>query len=270
MRCTSPLTLAASAFALSALSTGASAQTAVFDVGNDLGFFAPINSSNAATVRYGDSGWIGPGPGAPGVTLSKITLRLATFGGKTPGSTDIEFTLNDGDPSGLVFGPGTPLFTTTVKGVKLPASSATSATFFEIDIPLPNIRTSGGFNNVGWSIKCPNYNYQGQFGFQVATCNTQYVGFYTNNASFFNGSSWSLFAFGQNPCTEVANYSVTIYNAPCSGDIDLNGSIDAADLSSILAAWLSSGKGLPEDLNGDGIVDAADLSTLLANWGTCP
>jgi hypothetical protein len=68
----------------------------------------------------------------------------------------------------------------------------------------------------------------------------------------------------------VANYSVTIYNAPCSGDIDLNGSIDAADLSSILAAWLSSGKGLPEDLNGDGIVDAADLSTLLANWGTCP
>ena len=113
-------------------------------------------------------------------------------------------------------------------------------------------------------------NYQGQFGFQVASCSTQYVGFYTNNASFFNGSFWSLFAFGQDPCTQVANFSVTIFKAPCSGDIDLNGSVDAADLASILAAWFSSGKGLPEDLNGDGSVDAADLSTLLANWGTCP
>lgn len=269
MRCNLRSALAAIAVALSALSPVASAQTVVFDVGNDLGFFAPINSSNAATVKYGDGGWLGPGPGAPGVTLSKIKLRLATFGSKVPGSTDIEFTLNNGDPSGLVFGPGTPLYTTTITGVELPASSATSATFFEIDIPLPNIRTTGGFNNVGWSVKCRNFNYQGQFGFQVATCNTQFVGFYTNNASFFNGSFWSLFAFGQDPCTQVANFSVTIFKAPCAGDIDLNGSVDAADLASILAAWFSSGKGLPEDLNGDGSVDAADLSALLANWGAC-
>jgi len=269
MRCNLRSALAAIAVALSALSPVASAQTVVFDVGNDLGFFAPINSSNAATVKYGDGGWLGPGPGAPGVTLSKIKLRLATFGSKVPGSTDIEFTLNNGDPSGLVFGPGTPLYTTTITGVELPASSATSATFFEIDIPLPNIRTTGGFNNVGWSVKCRNFNYQGQFGFQVATCNGQFVGFYTNNASFFNGSFWSLFAFGQDPCTQVANFSVTLFKAPCSGDIDLNGSVDAADLASILAAWFSSGKGLPEDLNGDGSVDAADLSALLANWGAC-
>jgi hypothetical protein len=269
MRCNLRSALAAIAVALSALSPVASAQTVVFDVGNDLGFFAPINSSNAATVKYGDGGWLGPGPGAPGVTLSKIKLRLATFGSKVPGSTDIEFTLNNGDPSGLVFGPGTPLYTTTITGVELPASSATSATFFEIDIPLPNIRTTGGFNNVGWSVKCRNFNYQGQFGFQVATCNEQFVGFYTNNASFFNGSFWSLFAFGQDPCTQVANFSVTLFKAPCSGDIDLNGSVDAADLASILAAWFSSGKGLPEDLNGDGSVDAADLSALLANWGAC-
>ena len=112
-----------------------------------------------------------------------------------------------------------PLYTTTLTGVGLPASSATSATFFEIDIPLPNIRTAGGFNNVGWSVKCRNSKHQGQFGFQVA------------------------------------NFSVTIFKAPCSGDIDLNGSVDAADLTSILAAWFSSGKGLPEDLNGDGSVD---------------
>jgi hypothetical protein len=251
-------------------SSGATAQTIVFENGNDAGFFTPINAANASTVKYGDSGWIGPGPGAPGVALSKIRLRLATFNSAVPGTTDIDFTLNDGDPSGLVFGTGAVLYSTTITGVKLPASFAPDASFFEIEIPLPNIRTSGGFNNVGWSVKCRNFNYQGQFGFQVATCNTQYVGFYTNNASFFNGSAWSLFAFGPNTCTQIASFSATIYDAPCTGDIDQSGAVDAADLSSMLAGWFSTGKGLPQDLNGDQFVDAADLSILLASWGACP
>lgn len=248
---------------------GALAQTAVFDNGNDAGFFAPFNAGNAAVVKYGDGGWLGPGPGAPGVTLSRITLRLATFNSPVPGTTDIEFTLNDGDPSGLIFGTGAVLYSTTITGVDLPAAVAPDATFFSIDIPLPNIRTNGGFNNVGWSVKCRNFNFQGQFGFQVATCSTQYVGFYTNNASFFNGNNWSLFAFGQDPCTQVANYSVTIYDAPCTGDIDGNGSVDASDLATLLGAWGLSGKGLPMDLNGDQLVDAADLALLLGGWGDC-
>lgn len=259
----------AAALSIGGAAIPASAQTIVFDNGNDAGFFTPFNGSNAATVKYGDSGWLGPGPGAPGVTLSQITLRLATAGGATPGTTDIEFTLNDGDPSGLVFGTGAVLYSTTIAGVELPAAFPPNAAFFQIDIPLPNIRTNGGFNNVGWSVKCRNFSYSGQFGFQVATCSTQYVGFYTNNASYFNGTNWSLFAFGQNTCTQVANYSVTIYKAACAADIDQSGSVDAADLSVLLASWFTSGKNLQADVNRDGLVDALDLAALLAAWGPC-
>jgi len=267
---TAATAFAAGSLAASLASVSAFSQTVVFDVGNDAGFFVPFNSANAATVKYGDSGWLGPGGGAPGVTLSKIVLRLATFGSKTPGTTDIDFTLNDGDPSGLVFGSGAVLYSTTITAVELPAAFAPNATYFQIEIPLPNIRTNGGFNNVGWSVKCRNFDYQGQFGFQVATCNAQFLGFYTNNASFFNGTGWSLFAFGPNACTQVANFSVSIYEAPCTGDVDLNGAVDAADLSSMLASWFFVGKNLREDLNGDLVVDAADLAILLTSWGECP
>ena len=38
-----------------------------------------------------------------------MTLGLATIGGDLPGSTDLVFTFNDGDPSGLVFGSGATL-----------------------------------------------------------------------------------------------------------------------------------------------------------------
>lgn len=270
MNRTATTALAGGSLAACLASASAFGQTLVFDVGNDAGFFAPFNSANAATVKYGDSGWLGPGPGAPGVTLSKIVLRLATFGSSTPGTTDIDFTLNDGDPSGLVFGSGAVLYSTTIKGVELPASFPPNASFFEIEIPLPNIRTNGGFNNVGWSVKCRNFSYAGQFGFQVASCNAQFLGFYTNNASFFNGFGWSLFSFGPDTCAQVANFSVSIYEAPCTGDIDLSGSVDAADLSALLASWAFVGKNLREDLNDDLVVDAADLAILLTSWGECP
>jgi hypothetical protein len=262
---------AGAAFAALAIITGASAQNVVFSSGDDLGSFTPFNASNAAVVTYGDSGWLGPGPGAPGVGLSSIKLRLATWGSNVPGSTDIEFTLNDGDPSRLVFGTGDVLYSTTIEGVKLPPAQPGVATFFEIDIPLPGVRTRGGFNNVGWSIKCRNFNYAGQFGFQVSSCTTQYLGFYTNNASFFNGNGWSLFAFGPNSCTQIAQFSVTIFDAPpCVGDINSDGAVDSADLGSVLSAWGSVGKSIPEDLNGDFQVDSGDLGVLLSAWGACP
>jgi outer membrane protein assembly factor BamB len=56
---------------------------------------------------------------------------------------------------------------------------------------------------------------------------------------------------------------------PCDpGDFNCDGSIDAADLSNILASWGPCGKGACDaDLNGDGDVGAADLSLLLARWG---
>jgi hypothetical protein len=48
------------------------------------------------------------------------------------------------------------------------------------------------------------------------------------------------------------------------GDVDGDGSVTAADLSLLLAAWGSPGA---TDLDGDGDTGAADLSLLLANWG---
>ena len=52
----------------------------------------------------------------------------------------------------------------------------------------------------------------------------------------------------------------------CPGDLDGNGTRDAADLAALLGAW-----GTPSaDLDGDGDTDAADLSILLGGWGPCP
>jgi hypothetical protein len=256
----------AALFAILAASA-AHAQNVVFATAGDNGSFTPFNTGNA-----GDSGWLG-GPDAPPVALGSITMHLATFTNGLPapaGTTDLEITINNGDPSGLVFGPGTVLYSTVLTGLELPATDGASATFFSIDIPLPNVLTAGGFNNVGWSVRCRNYAFAGSFGFQVGTCNAQTVGFYTSNASFFNGANWSLFAFGPDPCTQVANYSVTVFSSGCPADLDGDGSVGAADLAILLGAWNNGGKRQPEDLNHDGLVDAADLTMLLSRWGPCP
>jgi probable HAF family extracellular repeat protein len=54
--------------------------------------------------------------------------------------------------------------------------------------------------------------------------------------------------------------------SPCPADLDGSGSVDAADLAALLAAWGGSG---PADLDGDGIVTASDLAILLGAWGPC-
>jgi hypothetical protein len=51
----------------------------------------------------------------------------------------------------------------------------------------------------------------------------------------------------------------------CSGDLDGNGSIDAADLAALLGAWSTPAA----DLDGDGVTGASDLATLLGGWGSC-
>ncbi len=59
--------------------------------------------------------------------------------------------------------------------------------------------------------------------------------------------------------------------AECDGDLDGSGSVDSADLGSLLAAWGTCGKkgSCDADLDGSGAVDSADLGTLLASWGDC-
>ena len=185
----------------------------VLENGWDNGFFTPFTSSNAATVVYGDSGWLG-GPGALPITLSQIDMGLVAFDSPTAGTTDITVTFNDGDPSGLVFGPGTELYRTTLTAVTLPATEPGEAAGFTLSIPLPSVVTSGNYNNVGWSVSLGNYDYAGSFGFQVSTFSNFSTGFPTNNASFFDGSSWSLFSFGSDQETQSVNFVATITAVP--------------------------------------------------------
>ncbi|MEE8154316.1 MAG: VCBS repeat-containing protein [Phycisphaerales bacterium] len=55
----------------------------------------------------------------------------------------------------------------------------------------------------------------------------------------------------------------------CTADLDGDGSVGAADLLTLLAAW-GPNPGHAADFDGDGNVGASDLLVLLANWGTCP
>jgi hypothetical protein len=58
---------------------------------------------------------------------------------------------------------------------------------------------------------------------------------------------------------------------PCPGDVTNGGTVDAADLSILLAAWGTNGQGeFDTDLNGDGLVDGGDLALVLGGWGACP
>ena len=81
--------------------------------------------------------------------------------------------------------------------------------FFSLTIALPGVFTTGGFNNVGWSVGVSNFNSDGNLGFQCSSAFGQTAGYYTNNASFYNGSSWSLFSFGSG-AYGVANFVADI------------------------------------------------------------
>ena len=50
-------------------------------------------------------------------------------------------------------------------------------------------------------------------------------------------------------------------------DLDGNGSVGAADLAALLAAWGPATAGQPADFDRNGAVDAGDLARILANWG---
>lgn len=57
----------------------------------------------------------------------------------------------------------------------------------------------------------------------------------------------------------------------CPTDLNCDGIVDGADLSTLLASWGACPPGgpCPADFNGNGSVDGADLATLLATWGPC-
>lgn len=215
------LVLAALALAGTAASALAGGPV-VFQNTWDNGFFTPFNSSTPTSIRYGDSGWFGSGGDAP-AALCEITLGLVVFNSTAAGTTDLTFTFNNGDPSGMVFGNGATLYSTTVTNVTLPdASEVGGVAPIFVTIPLPGVSTTGGFNNIGWSLGVQNFSSNGSLGFQCSSGFAQPAGFYTNNASYFDGSSWSLFSFGSNPISGVANF-VTTLTVPAPGAVSLLG-----------------------------------------------
>lgn len=186
--------------------------TTVFQNIPDNGFFTPFSAATPSAVRYADSGWFGFGADAP-VGLESITLGLALTGSSRSGSTNLLFSFHDGDPAHFDFGSGAELYATTVS-VNLPDTSELGVpAFFSVTIPLPGVVTTGGFNNVGWSVGVSNFDSDGFFGFQASSAFGQQVGFYTNNAASYNGASWSQFSFGGGPFG-VANFVATINAVP--------------------------------------------------------
>lgn len=57
----------------------------------------------------------------------------------------------------------------------------------------------------------------------------------------------------------------------CAGDLEMTGTVDAADLATFLLAWGTCADpwGCPEDLDDDGEVGVLDLILLLSGWGAC-
>jgi hypothetical protein len=186
----------AAAFVLAAVAVPASAQTVVFETGANNGFTSDFTSATFPGTRIGDSGWFGFGSDAP-VLVTKITIGLAasSFSGTAAGSTDIKVTLNNGDPSGLVFGSGAALYTTTLTNVSLPALIPGDVAYFDIEIPVPSVATLGGFNNVGFSVEPQGFSYGGALGMQT-TGTPNNLGFFTNVASQFNPPGSGQFFLG--------------------------------------------------------------------------
>lgn len=67
--------------------------------------------------------------------------------------------------------------------------------------------------------------------------------------------------------TSINTVLPSIIEVPCIGDINLDRSVDAADLALLLGSWGNAPGST--DLNVDGSVDAADLALLLGGWGPC-
>jgi hypothetical protein len=59
------------------------------------------------------------------------------------------------------------------------------------------------------------------------------------------------------------------FAAPCPGDLDGSGTVDAGDIGTMLLLF-GAGAGSPGDLDASGSVDAGDIGSLLLLFGACP
>ena len=79
--------------------------------------------------------------------------------------------------------------------------------------------------------------------------------------------SWSLTWNVPNRGTNTYRL-VGAHGGGCTGDLNGDGRVDAADLGIVIGTWNTpDGQG---DVNGDGTVNAADLGIVIGVWGNCP
>jgi hypothetical protein len=55
----------------------------------------------------------------------------------------------------------------------------------------------------------------------------------------------------------------------CPADLNLDGTVNGADLSLVLSSWGPCTGACLYDVNADGIINGSDLSKVLSAWGTC-
>lgn len=204
--------VAASAIAVGILTAGTARgqYTPIFEYRSDSGFFQAWSPTSTSQDVYSDSGYLGTGnPALSATNISLITLKLAANNGSASaipaGTVDLNFKFARGDPSGLYFGNPTPIYSTTITGVSLPALAANSSEFFTVDVPLPDLSLNGAsdsFLNFGYSLSPNNYAYQGGLGFQLSSVFawTNYPPYTSQHSPNYyyssnGGSSWSAFAF---------------------------------------------------------------------------
>jgi hypothetical protein len=90
----------------------------------------------------------------------------------------------------------------------------------------------------------------------VDSCGRAYVG-------FTGGSGGAV------EIHDILYWSFTPFRTENSGDIDINGCVDDADLLAVLFAFGNTGSNLGRvDVNCDGVVDDADLLQVLFNFGS--
>ena len=78
-----------------------------------------------------------------------------------------------------------------------------------------------------------------------------------------------------NTLDQVSNAFVDLGNnhiseVCCIADLNGDGLVDGADLTTLLGEWGGCGEeGCRADLDQDGLVDGADMTILLGSWGNC-
>lgn len=76
--------------------------------------------------------------------------------------------------------------------------------------------------------------------------------------------------YGDDAGEEYTTLDSVAFGVPaCPGDLDLNGTVDGADLAIVLGSW-GACAGCVADIDGNGVVDGGDLAVVLGSWGACP